>query len=290
MADMLDHPSRPSAVGSVPLIGWILIGASAITLVLTSASRGLISTTPDIYSAAVFDTIESAAAFALAAALVSGAGRWQPGRKRLLAGAVAFAVAGVLQLAYRSWFAAWQTEPRVLSDIETATLVARAFLEAGAMAAGTWLAAIGLWQSRPRHATGGRAAVVIGVAAVLALVGTMAVGASGMQAGPGIALNVTQNLLLAIVSMATAFLAIAASRYRPIGHHLPELAIGLGAFTILVMTGVRQWALAITLGEDLSLEAAEIVFGVPMLLSAIGLVLLIIGFASGRNASSAGRG
>ncbi|MEO6578762.1 MAG: hypothetical protein ABIO99_07695 [Candidatus Limnocylindria bacterium] len=54
--------------------------------------------------------------------------------------------------------------------------------------------------------------------------------------------------------------------------------------------GVLEWALAITLGNDLSLEAADLGFEVPILLSAIGLVLLIIGFASGRNASSAGRG
>ncbi|MGI8658349.1 MAG: hypothetical protein ACR2K4_06220 [Candidatus Limnocylindria bacterium] len=291
MADMLDHASRPSAVGTVPLIGWILIGASVVTLVLTAALRGLISTTPDIHPAAVFDTIESAAAFALAAALVIGAGHWARGRPRLLTGAVAFAIAGILQLAYRFWLAAWETDPRVLTGLETAALFARAFLEAGAMAAGFGLVALGLWQSRPRRVTEGRdgmrAVVVIGVATVIALAGAIAVGAREISAGSGSAVGGTQLWLLATVSLATAFLAIAASRYRPIGHHLPELAIGVGAFTIVVMTGVRQWALAITLGEGLSLQTSEIAFGVPMLLSAIGLVLLVIGFASGRPRSSA---
>ncbi len=275
---------RPRSTG-IPPVTWLLVAGAIAAAGLNAAGRGLLAGGFALEPVAVADVIGSAAGLALAAAIVVSVDRWPAGRAWLLGGAIAWALSGVLELVIQVWFIASYADPRVLSDLETAGLYTRGIVGLGALAVGTGLAAVGLWRARP-HAYPHRADPVVigtvGIFAAVAVAGSIGVSFRTAAFSPMPQVEILQNFLLATVSLATAGLAAAASRYRPFGHHLPELAILGGGLLYLIMAAIRPWTLLLIPLDGSALEGSAILFGVPLVLGAIGTVVMVIGFGSGR--------
>ncbi len=275
---------RPRSIAIRP-VAWLLIAGAIVAAGLNAAGRGLLAGAFALQPIAVADVMGSATGLALAAAIVIGANRWPAGRAWLLGAAISFGLSGVLELVLQVWFTSFQANPRVLSDIETVGLVGRAFVGLGALAIGAGLAAIGLWRGRPR--TDWRRAdpiviATIGVLGAIAVAGSIGIVVRDVPTSPIPPVTIVDSMLLAIVALTTAGLAAAASRYRPFGHHLPELAILTGALLYLVMTATRPWTLLLIPLDGTAFEGSAFLFGVPLLLGAIGTVVMVIGFGSGR--------
>ena len=275
---------RPRSIAIRP-VAWLLIAGAVAAAGLNAAGRGLLAGASALQPIAIADVIGSAAGLALAAAIVISADRWSAGRAWLLGAAIAFGLSGVLELVLQVWLISWQADPQVLSDLQTAGLFSRAFVGLGALALGAGLAAIGLWRGRPRTDPRRPDPILIGALGILtasAVAGAIGVALRGAPFSPMPAVTILESMLTATVALTTAGLAAAASRYRPSGHHLPELAILAGAILYLVMAAARPWTLLLVPLDGTAFEGSDVVFGVPLLLGAIGTVVMVIGFGSGR--------
>lgn len=281
--------ATPGLAGIRPL-AWILIVAAIAAAAIAAVGQGLLRSAFVVEPISISNMVGSAAGFALAAALLIGADRWPSGRAWLLGAAVALTLWGALEVVLQIRFITMQADPRVAGDLETAGLFGRTFVSLGSLAVGTGLAAAGLWRARP-PAEARRAdtpvAVAIGVIAAVAIGGSVALGLVEASTGPAALLTIAYNALFGLVSLATALLVAAASRYRPFGHHLPELAIFAGALALLLVAAVRPWTLVLV-PLEIDFETSKILFGVPQIVGVIGTVLVVTGFASGRPALGAG--
>ena len=273
----------------IPALAWALVAAAAIQLAIWAAANWyrifgpyLIVRLEDISS-----IVTGVAPFLLGASVLIGAARWPAGRSWLHAGAGFAALHGVVQTATDAWWAWRITDPvppegALQVGLVVANLVA---VTAAALAPLCLAAGLGRVESvrrAPRLAAG--LVIVLGLAVMVAGLGLGAreiAWAADHPSGEAvvIALGVSYRLLITLEGVALAVLGLAALRTLPSGRIVPEVLITAGSMLAAAGLGA-SWA-----GQALlSFEAQDQfwVFALPWTVGALGMILLIVGFAVAR--------
>jgi hypothetical protein len=234
----------------------------------------------------VVGTVRAVSPFALAAAVLVGAGRWEAGRRWLNLGALALGVQGLLGLGSDIWWAFWEAGPGEISPGVEALLAARSLAGAIALIASAAFLAAGLWMARQHASLGGLrrgAMAVIGLVGLVALGGGLwvAIAQLGLPGGPfGTQVHVYSGLV-AIGFGAITLPAVAAFRAMPRSGWMPELLIAVGA-TLVAGATAWEWAFPwIVPPQDLSVDVVGWVFTLVSAVVTLGFVAMIAGFGAG---------
>lgn len=271
----------------IPVLAWALVAAAAVQLAIWAATNWyrvfgpyLIVRLEDLSS-----IVTGVAPFLLGAAVLVGAARWPAGRSWLHAGAGFAALHGVMQTATDAWWAWRMTDPVPLDGGLQVGLVVANLVAVTAAALAPLCLAAGLGRVESVRRASPLAAglvVVLGLAVLAAGVGLGAreiAWSADHPSGEGvvIALGVSYRLLVTLEAVALAVLALAALRALPSARILPEVLITVGS--VLAAAGLgASWA-----GQAvLSFEEQDQfwVFALPWTVGALGMILLIAGFAA----------
>ena len=228
--------------------------------------------------------------FVMASGIVAGLDRWPAGRAWLVAAAIAFGLAALLDAAGELWLALhWPPDfdqQMVLLGVQTAApLLMLASLIAPL---GPLLAAAGLWQvpSRASRSVWQAGVILLGAlvaTGVLALRVLMTIdeltfsvdGAMIYQqlTGAEIALNIIDIL----AGGGLALTGLAALRAIPRRYLIPEALIGGGALAAVLVSTTARAALSFSMTHKLDFPS-----WIPALVpfELVGLVILVVGFFS----------
>lgn len=282
---LVEGTARPAGTS---LAVWLLVLASLVHLT--------VSIVPDWYRLfgpyllveppMIIGWIRAVTPFLLAAAVILGAVRWPAGRRRLLLGAGALGVVGLLALGLDVWMALWEPSPAVLSDGVQAMLIIRAIATALVFVAAYALLALGLGAAGPAAVPSTWRRALIAASALVGVVGLVA-GLWGVSRWLEVAvppatmgLYIGFGILTALGAPAMAALAVAALRTMPHGGALPEALVAVGA--IGAMVGIT-WEFVIPSAMpmlDYSPEMDIWLFTIPAAIIVLGMVAMIGGFGA----------
>jgi hypothetical protein len=283
----MGHTERPAS--RVPTAAWLLLAGAGIILAVHVARDWyqLFGPYLIVRPQVVAQALESTAPFLLGAAILIGIGRWPGGRRWLLAGVAALAVLGVARLVSEVAVALWMEAPTT-GPMEAA-LIVLALAASAAAAAAAILVALGLHASRASGPAPRWPIVAVVLLGAVALLGALALLALWMPLAPDrlvahVALAMTHVVLQAITIGATVAVAIVALRAAPNRGAIPEWLIAIGATLAVLVIGWRAWfqVLAAVADPEALMRFQAWWQNVPLLLSIIGVVCLVVGFALGR--------
>jgi hypothetical protein len=274
--------------GIISPLAWVLLAAAVahigVDLFLPIGSAAPFPPQPW----EVLFAVRAASAFGLAAAVIIGAGNWPHGRPWLMLGAAALALYGALTvlgqgMTYWVLEDPWQTSERVSATQWFSTL--SGFVSIAAAAAAPILLAVGLWRGAgaPTRVSGWRWSVVAGAAVVglLALTAASWLAMEVIRRSPQVGLGATWELISGVEAAAWALLSVAAIRAIGSRAPLPEALVGAGALLAAAGAGGLLWAhLALILVDPT--QASALPSQLAALANVLGLLLVGIGFASGR--------
>ncbi len=279
--------ARPG--GGIGPLAWLLLAAAGIHFLVHLLLRGYPANygfPPEPW--AVLFAIQAASAFGLAAAVIIGAGNWPRGRPWLLLGAGALVLHGALSLLGEGMMYWVLGDPWETSTRATATewiSYARAFVAIGAAAASPILLAVGLWRGAqtPAALKGWRwLALALGVVTgLLALIAASWLAVEVTRRTPEVGLGVSWEALSGIA--ATAWVLLGATALRAVSSRapLPEALISVGALLAAAGASGLLWAhLGLILGDPT--RASPLPSQLATLVNVVGLLLVGVGFASGR--------
>lgn len=280
------RPSSPASARSVPGIVWLLLIAAVIQVVVLWFSRSAITQPLPLES--IVGIVSSATPFLLAAAVLIGLRRWPRGRRWLLGGAAAFALAGLFDLGRDLWFAAQPYGNVPVGDPSQALMRLRATVEAALAIIAPLLLGIGLLKSRAERTSPVRlvAMIVVGVAGVAAMVGgVLEVSISlGLTPEPSTPFDVPLLVLTAVSAAGFAVLAVAATSPVAGRQSMPEVLIAAGATLWIAARGWVQWSsfAFLSAGPQQAMpEGWYAMISLTNLAVLVGMLAMIAGFAVG---------
>lgn len=293
MADHVASSGMSRPTRAVPWPVWLMLAGAVVQLVVQIA--------PDWYQVfgpyfivswgMVVNWIGSVAPFVLAAVVVLAADRWPAGRRLLLAGAAAMAVAALHQVVSDAWWAIWQANPGPLAEGIQPWLSATYLGAEVARIAAYGLVASGLWAARPAGPAGrssGMLMLLLGLAGLVATgAGVWVVGLALEGAGSADSpwLVVTGSALKAAGFAALAAVGVAAARLAGRTGRRPETLIATGAFVTLVATAWTWTVPHIAPTQAWSDDGLAWAFTVPNTMAVLGMYAMIAGFVLGATAA-----
>lgn len=273
----------------MPLAAWALVAAAGLHLVLWAARSWYRIFGP--YLVLRFEDVAAIvtgiAPFLLAAAILIAAERWPSGRRWLLAGAALSAGHGVLSSANFAFWSWQQSEGFLPQGGTQLALVAGSMLQAVAGALVPLCLAVGLWTVATGRRVPVLVTVVASVIALVALAGAIALASQELSAATRVP-NIQAGLVvygvaywvaLAAGAVGWTLLAVAAVRALPDRGGLPEGIIASGALVVGAGSGLPWLSQALVSLDDRGALGFWL-FSVPAAAVAIGLLLVIVGFAA----------
>ena len=284
---MMDEAMTPSdrAVPVVPWPVWLLLIGAIVQLV--------VQVVPDSYqlfgpyflvdAPMVMEWLQGVSLFLLPAAIVLAMDRWPAGRRALVTGAAALALAAVLRTANDLWWVLWEASGATW-EVNQPWLVIAYGCGALLFAIGLALVAAGLWASRAQvEMSAMRTALmaVIGLGAIVATgSGLWVVARTFGLTNPDAVVPATVTGMLAAAGFAAlGTVALAAVRATPARGGLPEMMIAGGAFAVMAATA---WTWAVPYSSPGLQQVSEValiwVYTVPYWISVLGTLTMIAGF------------
>jgi hypothetical protein len=288
--ELAGSAASPRARRSVPWPVWLLLAGALAALAVAMAPDWYEITGPYflVDGSMVAGWLRSMAPFVVAASVVIGAHRWVAGRTSLHLGAASLGVFALLTLASDAWFALFMTNPDEFAALDVQPwLTARGLAAAVTFLAGYLLLARGLWRSSDTHRVGATRAAVMGAVGVLGLasaaIGIWTLTLYNWDAPAPVVtwILIVQGVLTPLGFAAVAALAAAAVRALPARGWLPEALVAIGATLVCAGLGWGWASGAISPQWDLSFEAMELLSFVVTLVTVIGFLAMIGGFAAG---------
>ncbi len=234
----------PTSSRTITTTARLLLIAAAIQMAVPWLARSAI--TQPLPIGAIVSVVAGSTSFVLAAAALAGSSRWPQGRRWLILGGAAFALAGVLDLARDLWFAA-QAYGNVPIDDPSQTLMRlRSVITAALTVAAPLLLGIGIWASRPHDLSRQHAAAIValGVVGFVATLGGLISAwiASGILQATSTLFDGPLLVLTALGAAGFLALGVAAASAVHGKESLPELLIAAGATAWLCSAGWLQWS------------------------------------------------
>ena len=296
--ELAGSAASPPARRSVRWPAWLLLAGAVGALAVAMAPDWYEITGPYflVDGDMLVGWLRAVAPFLVAASVVLGADRWAAGRSSLHLGAAFLGAFALLSLASDAWWALFETNPDEFARLDVQPwLTARGLAAAVTFVAGYLLLARGMWQSNEHRPIGARRAAVAGAIGLLGLasaaigIGTLALVNWDPPTPQSLAwVIIAIGVLTPVGFAAVAALGAAAVRALPRRGRLPEALIALGAG--LACAGLAwEWSFpAIVPQPDLGFEALELLWFTARLLTALGFLAMIAGFAAGRFFGSPG--
>ena len=274
---------RAHEPATIPPIGWALVGLTVAYVIGSLTAREPLASNG--YVPPISQILDTAALFGLAAALVIASDRWHAGRSWLLRAALAFVVAGVLEVAFEVYIVWFFANAPLIGEWTNVILGVRGISAAAATAAGLAMVGIGLWVARPAGGADVRGweVATIGGLGLVAAGGAVAYAvASALSLDNGYALvaAVTWSFVTGLARLAMAFVAFAALRHRPFREHLAEVVIAAGALLALMAAAVGSWVTAMVPMQDLDTSLVGLL-PLPAAVHAAGWVTIVAGVGIG---------
>ena len=256
---------------------WVFAAAGVLAIAVGTVARGFFGQDWFFTADNLADSLRLALPFLVAAGVMLGVNRWEPGRSWLVTGAWLLAFHGVLDVALELQLAAMANDADVFAATEP-WMIARGVLNGVAQALGFAALAIGMWRSPVREwqRIPRWMAVIVAVAMGVAVAGLLAVNfavasAADVLTPPVFAVVVLGGAFVA----ATGALAIAGLRAAPRNRPTPELLIAAGAAIYGLNRGFALWLFGILPPDNglLRLAYTDI--------ADVALLAVAVGFASG---------